>query len=99
MSKNAVTLMAGTPNAKTFYLENPSKPTANDINKIKKAYGIPAEFSLNANKRKTQNKLNKWRKPPFCPTFLLKKAPNNITANSQKRLPMQLQEKNSSKIR
>jgi len=52
MSKNAVTLMAGTPNAKTFYLENPSKPTADDINKIKKAYGIPADFSLTQTKEK-----------------------------------------------
>jgi hypothetical protein len=46
MSKNAVTLMQGTPNQKTFYLENPSKPTENDIAKIKKAYGIPTDFTL-----------------------------------------------------
>ena len=41
-----VILMQGTPNQKTLYLENPSRPTENDFAKIKKAYGIPAEFTL-----------------------------------------------------
>lgn len=44
--QNRVTLMAGTPNERTFYLENPSQLTENDIFKIKKAYGIPQDTTL-----------------------------------------------------
>jgi hypothetical protein len=40
-----VKILEGTPNEKTFRLENPVNPTESDILKIKSAYGIPVEFS------------------------------------------------------
>ena len=39
-AQNYITLMEGTENQKSFYLQNPSQPTQSDIDKIKKAYGI-----------------------------------------------------------
>lgn len=35
-AQNYITLMEGTQNQKSFYLENPRQPTENDILKIKK---------------------------------------------------------------
>lgn len=43
---NYVTLMEGTQNEKSFYLENPRQPTESDILKIKKAYGIKPDTTL-----------------------------------------------------
>ena len=45
-AQNYVTLMEGTKNEKSFYLENPRQPTENDILKIKKAYGIKPDTTL-----------------------------------------------------
>ena len=46
VAPNYVTLMEGTPNEKSFYLENPKQPTESDILKIKKAYGIKPDATL-----------------------------------------------------
>lgn len=54
LGKNRITLMKGTPNQKTFYLENPTRPTENDLAKIKQAYGIPLDTPLT----ETRNILN-----------------------------------------
>ena len=35
-AQNYITLMEGTENQKSFYLQNPSQPTEDDILKIKK---------------------------------------------------------------
>lgn len=48
--QNRVTLMEGTPNERTFYLENPSQLTTSDLSKIKQAYGIPEDTSLEKTK-------------------------------------------------
>jgi len=45
-ANNYITLMEGSPNEKTFLLESPGNPTANDLKKIKKAYGIPLDADL-----------------------------------------------------
>ena len=45
-AQNYITLMEGTKNQKSFYLENPRQPTENDILKIKKAYGIKPDTTL-----------------------------------------------------
>ena len=45
-AQNFVTLMEGTENQKSFYLQNPSQPTDADISKIKKAYGIEADATF-----------------------------------------------------
>ena len=45
-AQNYITLMKGTENEKSFYLENPSQPTESDILKIKKAYGIKPDTTL-----------------------------------------------------
>ena len=52
---NYVTLMEGTENQKSFYLQNPKQPTESDILKIKKAYGIEPETTL----EQTRDLLNK----------------------------------------
>ena len=45
-AQNYITLMKGTENEKSFYLENPRQPTEGDILKIKKAYGIKPDTTL-----------------------------------------------------
>ena len=54
-AQNYVTLMEGTENQKSFYLENPRQPTESDILKIKEAYGIDPETTL----EQTRDMLNK----------------------------------------
>ena len=54
-AQNYVTLMEGTENQKSFYLENPRQPTESDILKIKEAYGIDPETTL----EQTRDLLNK----------------------------------------
>ena len=54
-AQNYVTLMEGTENQKSFYLQNPSQPTEEDILKIKKAYGIDPDTTL----EQTRDLLNK----------------------------------------
>ena len=44
--QNRVVLMEGTPNERVFFLENPSQLTEGDIAKIKNAYGIPEDTTL-----------------------------------------------------
>ena len=45
LGPNRVTILPGTPNAHTFYFENPDNPTANDKAKVREFYGIPQEVS------------------------------------------------------
>ena len=45
LGPNRVTILPGTPNAHTFYFENPQNPTANDKAKVREFYGIPQEVS------------------------------------------------------
>ena len=45
-AQNYITLMKGTENEKSFYLENPRQPTESDILKIKQAYGIKPDTTL-----------------------------------------------------
>ena len=47
--------MEGTENQKSFYLQNPSQPTEEDISKIKEAYGIDQDTTL----EQTRDLLNK----------------------------------------
>ena len=47
--------MEGTENQKVFYLQNPSQPTEEDISKIKEAYGIDQDTTL----EQTRDLLNK----------------------------------------
>ena len=54
-AQNYITLMEGTENQKSFYLQNPSQPTEDDILKIKKAYGIDPDTTLD----QTRDLLNK----------------------------------------
>ena len=54
-AQNYITLMEGTENQKSFYLQNPSQPTEEDILKIKKAYGIDPDTTL----EQTRDLLNK----------------------------------------
>ena len=54
-AQNYITLMEGTENQKSFYLQNPSQPTEEDISKIKKAYGIDENTTL----EQTRDLLNK----------------------------------------
>ena len=42
---NKVTILKGTPNQAEFFFENPTNPTANDIAKVKKYYGIEESAS------------------------------------------------------
>ena len=54
-AQNYITLMEGTENQKSFYLQNPSQPTQADIDKIKKAYGIDPNTTF----EQTRDLLNK----------------------------------------
>ena len=45
LGPNRVTILPGTPNAHTFYFENPDNPTANDKAKVREFYGIPQDVS------------------------------------------------------
>jgi hypothetical protein len=45
---NKVTILKGTPNQAEFFFENPTNPTANDIAKVKKFYGIEDSASTEA---------------------------------------------------
>ncbi len=54
-AQNFITLMEGTENQKSFYLQNPSQPTESDISKIKEAYGISPDTTL----EQTRNMLQK----------------------------------------
>ena len=54
-AQNFITLMEGTENQKSFYLQNPSQPTESDILKIKEAYGISPDTTL----EQTRNMLQK----------------------------------------
>ena len=45
---NKVTILKGTPNQAEFFFENPTNPTANDIAKVKKFYGMKRAHHLNS---------------------------------------------------
>ena len=40
-----VTILTGTPNAHTFYFQDPKNPTPAELNKIREYYGIPLDVS------------------------------------------------------
>ena len=40
-----VTILPGTPNAHTFYFQDPKNPTPAELNKIREYYGIPLDVS------------------------------------------------------
>lgn len=72
VKKNKVTILKGTPNEKSFYFENPTNPTANDIAKVKEFYGISQEASPEQvieqlNKFKSSAQANILQEIPFDP--------------------------------
>jgi len=42
---NLVTILPGTPNAHTFYFQDPKNPSAAELNKVREYYGIPLDVS------------------------------------------------------
>jgi len=70
-SKKA-TILKGTPYEHTFIFENPNKPTANDIEQVKKFYGIapetkPEDVITELNKFKAETQLNIMSDIPYQP--------------------------------
>ena len=69
---NQVTILKGTPNEAKFFFENPTNPTANDIAKVKKYYGIddsatPMQVIEELNKLKAVEQANILSDIPYDP--------------------------------
>ena len=69
---NQVTILKVTPNEAKFFFENPTNPTANDIAKVKKYYGIddsatPMQVIEELNKLKAVEQPNILSDIPYDP--------------------------------
>lgn len=64
-TKKPYTILQGTPLEKKIYLENPVKPTENDLTYIKRLYGIPMQFNM----EQTVEALNKLSTATQKPTI------------------------------